>query len=95
MRVILGIRRCIHFTVSNLHKLTALDRLCDRREQSVRKFMLDDIDEKIHFRLRSVCVKRAISYSVRSPGYIVPRFNTNVGKQSIAVRGLKLLNQQG
>jgi hypothetical protein len=94
MRVILGVRRSAHIRVDDLHKLTLLDKLCYRRQLSLQKFMQSVVDEKIHSGLRLFCVKHIRSYSTRLQGYIIPRFNTEVGRQRILVRSLKLLNQQ-
>ena len=94
MRVILGIRRSVHFRVDDLYKLTSFDRLSDRRQQSLHKFMLDVVEERIQCRLRVYCMKRTSLYSTRSQGYVIPRFASEVGRQRIVVRGLKLLNQQ-
>jgi hypothetical protein len=93
MRAILGIRRSIHFTIADLHKCTALDNLRERRQESLAKFMQDVVEERIHTRLRLLCVKRSRLYSTRVHSYIVPRFNTNIGRQRIVVRGLSLLNE--
>ena len=94
MRVILGIRRSVHFRVADLHKATSLDRLSDRRQKSLCKFMQEVVEERIHSRLRQYCLKRSYSYSMRSCSYVIPRFSTNIGRQRIVVRGLKLLSQQ-
>jgi hypothetical protein len=94
MRVILGVRRSARFRVVDLHKLTTLDRLSDRREKSLNKFMQDVVEERIHTQLRRYCTKGARVHCTRSQGYTVPRFNTNVGRQRIVIRGLKLLNRQ-
>ena len=94
MRAILGIRRSAHFRVDDLHKLTNLDKLSDRRQQSLLNFMRNVTQEKIYSRLRLYCIRHAPVYSVRSHGYVIPRFNTEVGRQRIIVRGLKLMNEQ-
>jgi hypothetical protein len=93
MRAILGVGRSVHFTIANLHGVTNMDKLSDRRQQSLHKFMLDVVEERIYFRMRSCCMKRIRTHATRSRGYIIPRFNTSLGQQRIAVRGLKLLNQ--
>ena len=94
MRVILGVRRSVHFRIADLHKLTAFDKLSDRRQKSLYKFMHDVVDERIQSQLRLHCTKTARVHSTRSQGYIIPRFKTNVGRQGIVIRGLRLLNQQ-
>ena len=94
MRAILGIKRSVHFRVEELHNLTTLQKLADRRRQSLLKFMLNVVQDTIHSQLRLCCTRRKCLYSTRSRGYIIPRFNTEVGRQRIAVRGLKLLNEQ-
>jgi hypothetical protein len=92
MRVILGIRRSDHFRIADMHNLTTLDRLSDRRSQSLSKFMLDVVDNKLYAVLRRDCIKGNCHYSMRSHNYVLPRFNTEVGRQRLLVRGLKLPN---
>jgi hypothetical protein len=92
-RVILGIRRSVHFCIADLHKLTGLDKLSDRRRKSLLKFMQDVTEEKLYSRLCLSCHKTVCTYQTRFHGYMIPRFKTNVGRQRIAVRGLKLLNE--
>ena len=94
MRVILSVRRSQHVSVVNLHNLTTFDKLSERRQRSLHKFMIDVVEERIYARLRLQCIKRPQMYSTRMHNYIVPRYNTNVGRQRIVVRGLRLLNQQ-
>jgi hypothetical protein len=93
MRAVLGIRRSVHFRITDLHTLTKLDKLSDRRQQSLYKFMDDVVQEKLYSRLRMDCVRRITSHNTRFQGYIAPRFSTNIGQQRVVVRGLKLLNQ--
>ena len=94
MRAVVGIRRSVHFRIADLHRLTNLDKLSDRRQQSLHKFMLDVVEERTYSMIRLCCTKGGRSYSMRSQSYIIPRFSTNVGRQRIAVRGVKVLNQQ-
>jgi hypothetical protein len=94
MRVIVDIRRSVHFRIADLHRLTTLDKLSDHRQQSLLNFMQNVVDEKIQSRLRLCCVKHTHTYSTRSHGYVVPRFNSEVGRQRIVVRGLMILNEQ-
>jgi hypothetical protein len=64
MRIILSVRRSVHFAIADLHKLTTFDKLSDHREQeqSLRKFMHDVVEERIHSRLRLFRIKRAQQY---------------------------------
>jgi hypothetical protein len=93
MRAVLGIRRSVHFHIIDLHRLTKLDKLSDRRRQSLYKFMDGVVQEKLYSRLRMDCVRRITLHDTRFQGYIVPRFSTNIGQQRVVVRGLKLLNE--
>ena len=92
IRVILGIRKSAHFRVADLHTLTNQDKLSDRRQKSLLKFMHNIVEGKTHSRLRQFCVKGIRTHVTRSRGYTIPRFKTNIGRQRIVVRGLKLLN---
>jgi hypothetical protein len=95
MRVILGVKRSSHIRIADLHRLTKLDKLSDRRQHSLHKFMLDIVEERMYSRLRLRCISRNRSYTMRTQGYVIPRFNTEIGRQRVVVRGLKLLNQEG
>jgi hypothetical protein len=88
-----GIRRSEHFRIEDLRKLTTFDRLADRRQKSLHKFMQDVVAERIQSRIRLCCIKSIRSHSTRSQGYIIPRFDTEVGRQRVIVCGLKLLYQ--
>jgi hypothetical protein len=57
MRVVLGVRRSAHFHIADLHKLTNLDKLSDRRQLSLYKFMEGVVQETIRSELRLCCVK--------------------------------------
>ena len=94
MRIIVGVRRSTHLRIADLHKLTNLDKLSERRQKSLLKFMHNVVEERVYSKLRLYVVKSDRTYSLRSQGYTVPRYNTNVGLQRIAVRGLSVLNQQ-
>jgi hypothetical protein len=85
MRALLGIRRAVHFHITELHRLTKLDKLSGRRQQSLHKFMDYVVQEKLYSRLRTDCVRRLTSDDTRFQGYIVPRFSTNIGnKESLS-----------
>jgi hypothetical protein len=77
--------------ITDMQKLTTLDRLADRGKLSLSKFMLDAVEGRKRSAFRNCCIDN-YPYSMSSKGYIIPRFNTEVGRQRLLVRGLKLLN---
>jgi hypothetical protein len=94
MRGILGIRRSEHFRILELHKLTKLDKLADRRQYSLLKFMINVTEEHLHSRIRSSCYRSNHSYSTRCHNYIIPRFKSRIARLRVTVRGLKAMNER-
>jgi hypothetical protein len=80
-RVMLGIPRSVHFRIAELHRRTALDKLSDRRQQSLYKFVPGVVQKTIQTGLRHSCIKGTRSYCMRSQGFVVPRFDTEIGRQ--------------
>jgi hypothetical protein len=75
-----------------IYAQTGFDKLRDRRDGSLLKFITSVVNNTTHSRISQHCVRPRSEYALRTNFYNVPMYTTSIGKQRVAIKALTLLN---